>query len=520
MAYSDRGYTTGAPGRAIRAALRATREGSAFIPTGEPHAVTAGELGVPPDCEGTPVFLQRSARRGLAAFQVARASVHASTTSASAHLGGAAVPAYATPARRVWDDITPDDSDAARSEEASVVHRKRARLAYVYASGRLLDTSRFVSSMDLSARVFTRTLEHVNAGTTLPTFLRSNFDAIAATGIARVTIGMPKPATTAASVRVFKPCGCVDIADLLEAAKCLPMVHAYKYTLHDEVEGMYRVKYARAHTSVKRAKFIPVDAPCSCQPELDLQSELDQYRIQIQTSVLEKQSTVYPADIDDTMLGKPDLLRVPAELNMSLMTRDNDLLRAMVPQLEQFADGIIPGVTTPLLYIGARHTSFFLHSEDVNLASCNYLIAGAPKIWYCVPSEYYSKVVSLIATSAKRTGIFKTCQQAPMHKQLLITPEHLHAQGIPTSVVVQRAGDLIITAPGAFHFGFNTGLNLAEATNLASWQWWTRGAYHDYMSVGICKCKESPRLHFDHDELRTALLLVGARFGVKPSMIV
>ncbi len=58
-----------------------------------------------------------------------------------------------------------------------------------------------------------------------------------------------------------------------------------------------------------------------------------------------------------------------------------------------------------------------------------------------------------------------------MHKKFLITPATLHAAGIPTSRVVQRPGDMVITAPGAFHFGYNTGWNVAEATNFANKLW-------------------------------------------------
>ena len=44
-------------------------------------------------------------------------------------------------------------------------------------------------------------------------------------------------------------------------------------------------------------------------------------------------------------------------------------------------------------------------------------------------------------------------RQAVMHKCFLVTPQALRDAGFPVSRTVQRVGEMILTAPGAFHFG-------------------------------------------------------------------
>jgi hypothetical protein len=100
-------------------------------------------------------------------------------------------------------------------------------------------------------------------------------------------------------------------------------------------------------------------------------------------------------------------------------------------------------------------------------------------------------MLSLVCRSSSRQRrrpffpLFLTCYQrfhAPLHfpaniplplgrlqhKRFVLRPDVLRAYGIPVCRLVQRPGDMVITAPGAFHWGFNTGFNVAEATNLAT----------------------------------------------------
>ncbi len=52
-------------------------------------------------------------------------------------------------------------------------------------------------------------------------------------------------------------------------------------------------------------------------------------------------------------------------------------------------------------------------------------------------------------------------------QNLMIDPDILRANNIPFTFVVQRQGDFVFTAEGAYHFGFNTGPNIAEAVNFS-----------------------------------------------------
>lgn len=47
----------------------------------------------------------------------------------------------------------------------------------------------------------------------------------------------------------------------------------------------------------------------------------------------------------------------------------------------------VPGVTSPMLYMGMLFATFAWHVEDVYLYSINYQHLGAAKTWYGVPAS-------------------------------------------------------------------------------------------------------------------------------------
>ena len=151
--------------------------------------------------------------------------------------------------------------------------------------------------------------------------------------------------------------------------------------------------------------------------------------------------------------------------------------------------GRVPGVTSPYLYFGMWASVFCAHTEDMNLLSINYLHAGAPKIWYAVPSAYASRFQALAAACF----CHEKCPEFLRHKQSLISPQVLQKAGIPFSFAVQHPGEAVVTFPGAYHFGFNAGFNVAEATNFGVPEWIPFGR-----RARVCLCRpDSVRIDMD-----------------------
>ena len=63
------------------------------------------------------------------------------------------------------------------------------------------------------------------------------------------------------------------------------------------------------------------------------------------------------------------------------------------------------------------------------------------------------------------------CQDFLRHKKYLLSPTILKSAGIKVTTTIQRPGDAIITYPGCYHWGFNTGFNVAESSNFAVPEW-------------------------------------------------
>jgi JmjC domain, hydroxylase len=125
---------------------------------------------------------------------------------------------------------------------------------------------------------------------------------------------------------------------------------------------------------------------------------------------------------------------------------------------------------------------FCAHSEDMNLLSINYLHAGLPKFWYTVAEPDAARFVSLAEHHFVHQ--VKQCKEFLRHKRCLLSPEILKTAGIRYQTAVQYPGDAIITFPGSYHFGFNAGFNIAEATNFGIPEWLPFGR-----RAKICLCR-------------------------------
>jgi hypothetical protein len=68
--------------------------------------------------------------------------------------------------------------------------------------------------------------------------------------------------------------------------------------------------------------------------------------------------------------------------------------------LTRFMPDDIPGVTSPMVYIGMLFSWFAWHVEDHELHSMNFLHIGSPKTWYAVPGDYVFAFEEVIRTKA------------------------------------------------------------------------------------------------------------------------
>ena len=53
----------------------------------------------------------------------------------------------------------------------------------------------------------------------------------------------------------------------------------------------------------------------------------------------------------------------------------------------------------------------------------------------------------------------------------MVSPNLLHDAGVPVYKLVQKPGEFVVTFPLAYHSGFSTGFNVAEAVNFATAKW-------------------------------------------------
>lgn len=149
------------------------------------------------------------------------------------------------------------------------------------------------------------------------------------------------------------------------------------------------------------------------------------------------------------------------------------------------------GVTSAYIYAGGWKTMFGWHKEDLDLYSINYLHHGAPKYWYSVDLESNLDFENLARDLFK--DAFASCSDYLRHKNTLIHPSVLLKHGIKLRKTVQRPGQFVISRASAYHAGFNSGFNIAEAVNFTLKSW----IYKHALNVTYCTCiEESVKFNF------------------------
>jgi hypothetical protein len=126
---------------------------------------------------------------------------------------------------------------------------------------------------------------------------------------------------------------------------------------------------------------------------------------------------------------------------------------------------------------------FGWHKEDMDLYSINFLHVGHPKFWYSVDLRDNSKFEAYVRS--KFPDEQKECKEFIRHKNTLIHPRNLIQQGIRMRKATHYPGEFMISRASAYHSGFNSGYNLAEAVNFALPSWIEIGK-----NAGICECQD------------------------------
>lgn len=142
--------------------------------------------------------------------------------------------------------------------------------------------------------------------------------------------------------------------------------------------------------------------------------------------------------------------------------------------LTRYMPDDIPGVTSPMVYIGMLFSWFAWHVEDHELHSLNFLHTGSPKTWYSVPGDYafdFEEVVRLQAYGGNTDPLDALTLLG--EKTTLFSPEVIVAAGIPCCRLVQNPGEFVVTFPRAYHVGFSHGFNCGEAANFSTPKWLT-----------------------------------------------
>ncbi|KAL9112323.1 MAG: hypothetical protein Q9227_003441 [Pyrenula ochraceoflavens] len=154
----------------------------------------------------------------------------------------------------------------------------------------------------------------------------------------------------------------------------------------------------------------------------------------------------------------------------------------------------VSGMTVPWLYVGMVFSTFCWHNEDHYTYSANYQHFGATKTWYGIPgSDAYA-----FEDAMKRAvpELFETQPDLLFQLVTLLPPDQLRKAGVNVYALDQRAGQIVITFPQAYHAGFNHGFNFNEAVNFAPSDW------EPFGEAGVRRLQEFRRQPcFSHDEL-------------------
>ncbi|KAJ4148508.1 hypothetical protein LMH87_002973 [Akanthomyces muscarius] len=265
-----------------------------------------------------------------------------------------------------------------------------------------------------------------------------------------------------------------------------------------EEGGLYSLKqFQQKANDFKQGYFekkMPFDSALKCHrpvTEEDVENEFWRLVADLEETV----EVEYGADIHCTTHGSgfPTLEKNPSNPYAADGWNLNVLPFAS-ESLFRHIKSDISGMTVPWVYVGMIFSTFCWHNEDHYAYSANYQHFGATKTWYGIPGEDAEKFEAAMREAVPE--LFETQPDLLFQLVTLLTPEQLTKAGVRVYAIDQRAGQMVITFPQAYHAGFNHGFNFNEAVNFAPPDW------ESYGMAGVERLQAFRRQPcFSHDEL-------------------
>ena len=203
----------------------------------------------------------------------------------------------------------------------------------------------------------------------------------------------------------------------------------------------------------------------------------------------------YGADIHSTTHGSgfPTIESHPRN-PFALDPWNLNILPLHSESLFRYIKSDISGMTVPWLYVGMIFSTFCWHNEDHYAYSANYQHFGETKTWYGIPGADAEKFEEAMRNAVP--DLFEKQPDLLFQLVTLLQPDQLRKSGVDVYAVDQRAGQMVITFPQAYHAGFNHGFNFNEAVNFAPPDW------EPFGEAGARRLRDFRRQPaFSHDEL-------------------